>query len=324
MLLIGSSLSFCAENVLAQFTESKTLKFCNRYETALKYVIASDNISTYILNEENKLISVNLNTLNKSWEYETPINNFDGKLFANNKRLLLTYKKKFAEDFGETVNNDNSTLPKFTILNTETGIPVEDPESELKEYKEDMEISENQGIGQLDSTLDASKRADKFVQNKKILSNITEILPAQNNRVILFGFKNGTINTFNSANGSKIWEMKAGGEISTATATNRGFLIGSFDNFVYHVGFTKGDIFWKKRFTNRIRKIYILNDSVAAVEIVGTNVLELIEIKNGKIISEINRNSNGDLLSIKNIGEDQYLVYMKSGIEKYAVNGCPN
>ena len=136
---------------------------------------------------------------------------------------------------------------------------------------------------------------------------------------ILVGDERGNLWLFGSES-SPAWHHKNGARIASVSRTRRGALVSSFDNFIYMLS-QKGDVVWKRRLQARPNSAPAILDSVALVGTVGNDPAYILDLKNGKILSQVGL--PGDTTSIAALsGEGDIVFLSSSGLSLYSLSAC--
>ena len=83
------------------------------------------------------------------------------------------------------------------------------------------------------------------------------------------------------------WRFRTGGQISGVYEIGNGYIVTSFDNFIYLLSKNTGSVVWKKRMAGRIADISFNSAVTALVFTSGAETAVLIELKKGKTLGQI-------------------------------------
>ena len=144
------------------------------------------------------------------------------------------------------------------------------------------------------------------------------------NRQIIVGDQKGSVEALDRKTGNLLWSFKTGGAISGIVEIFDGFLITSFDNFVYAVAKENGDLLWKKRFSSRLReKPSIDSTKSIAVLIDGRRALFLDLAAKGLILSGVELTEDETFSDSPIIIKDLYILSAATKILVYSSKACP-
>jgi hypothetical protein len=125
-----------------------------------------------------------------------------------------------------------------------------------------------------------------------------------------------------SSGGDRIWGFRNGAQISSATLYGADYLAASYDNFLYKLS-RSGDVKWKRRLSGRVNDgPFILGDT-AVVSIVGTGSVYVLDLKKGKISNRIEVGDEVSLRVAAATNGSGFAVAGPVGISYFSSTKCP-
>ncbi len=121
---------------------------------------------------------------------------------------------------------------------------------------------------------------------KEIKSVLTAIYLFDNNTLLL-GDQKGELFEFDISAKKEVWKSRYGAEVSDITFTPSGFLISSFDNFLYLISPKNGKMIWKKRLEGRLAIEPLIINSTVIVTTVGSSKANILDLSTGRLINQI-------------------------------------
>ncbi|MEP7039031.1 MAG: PQQ-binding-like beta-propeller repeat protein [Acidobacteriota bacterium] len=121
---------------------------------------------------------------------------------------------------------------------------------------------------------------------KEIKSILTAIY-LFNNNTLLLGDKKGELFVFDISKKKEVWKSRYGAEVSNITFTPNGFLISSFDNFLYLISPKNGKKIWKKRLEGRLTIEPLIVNNTIIITSVGSSKASILDLSSGRLINQI-------------------------------------
>jgi len=116
------------------------------------------------------------------------------------------------------------------------------------------------------------------------------------NESIVAGDERGNVVNYRDASGSIWWRFKSGAKIGTIVESDKGILVGSYDNFLYLISNYSGDVKWKRRMGSRLVNAPFVSEGRLFLTISVEDTAVSIDLENGKVIDQIA------------LGEDKYAI----------------
>lgn len=183
-------------------------------------------------------------------------------------------------------------------------------------------------FGTLDKQIISFSLSEKGkIAKMKAISSPTVLFANDVEQNVVWGDAKGFLNSahfpFRSKkNFKKNWKFRNGGEVSQIVDTTEGLLITSFDNFVYLISKTNGELIWKRRFGGRIIFKPLIYGNFAIINVIGEPSAFVVEVSDGKIINKISIESN-DFLTDSALKSNNKIVFPTSkGLISFSQKGC--
>lgn len=110
------------------------------------------------------------------------------------------------------------------------------------------------------------------------------------------------------------WKFKNGAEISHINSTERGFLISSFDNFLYLISKDKGGLIWKKRLSGRIAAPPLVYKNFIIVTNIAEPTASILDLNSGKTINKISLPNDSYFICSPIFVKDKLILTTQRGI----------
>jgi outer membrane protein assembly factor BamB len=123
-----------------------------------------------------------------------------------------------------------------------------------------------------------------------------------------------------------MWKIRIGAEILNVSATERGLLISSLDNFIYLISIKTGRFIWKKRLSGNLLFNSIIDVENIAVVIFASEVAEIIDIESGKLLNQITIEDDNYFINRPLFSDGLLIFPTVRGIIAFADSGikCPS
>jgi outer membrane protein assembly factor BamB len=354
-LLILLNLVFLILDLSAQDLINWELPFkkCREinFENSDAQLIASDNEQTiFISKDKGKISSVNVQSGQEVWQA-----NLGGIILSKavvdlNSLYLITKTESDS-------NMESYFLWSINITNGVTNWKIEIKNrsylSDYKNLKAVIVLNENGSITIFDKktgktvwSIDYKIRASKFfifsesrayrlVQNQMDLISLINgavvlsidlktpltSIYFSNDKMLLSGDTNGNLIFSELASGKIKWQTKVGGYISFIDETSRGFLVSSYDNFLYLFSTNNGKLIWKKRVNGRITEKPLLTAKYAIISSIGDNNTNIIDLKSGKSVNQITTTNGSNFVNTPFLTKNLLILQTLGGISFYS-NVC--
>lgn len=121
-----------------------------------------------------------------------------------------------------------------------------------------------------------------------------------------------------------LWKFRSGAAISDITSTPRGFLISSFDNFIYLISKDKGNLIWKKRLSGRISAKPLVIENYTIVSDIAEPIASILDLNSGRLINRVTLPDENFFVSIPLIIGSKLVLTARQGIFAFsnAEIGC--
>jgi outer membrane protein assembly factor BamB len=270
------------------------------------YYLKKLNKTTGLISRQTKLPFLSFNTNNTTNFSE---NNSSGKLqlgFSNEKAIVIAPNGNvyaLDKDNGNEIwrREVDAKQPAYTRL-FDNYIVVEDSSGSEKTL---TIISADGAKLREFSTKEKMPTASYFVDDH-----------------FIFGNGKGTIYAFDFLNKSSNWKFRAGGEIMDITESVAGLLFSSKDNFMYLINSFTGKLLWRSRMPGRIFGKPLVYGRYVIVANVTEPEVDVIDIKNGKIVNRIKAEEN-DYFTGKIFLQNNFLILSTlNGLSAYSSDNC--
>jgi len=141
------------------------------------------------------------------------------------------------------------------------------------------------------------------------------------NRLIV-GKDNGEILSFSEKEETPTWRFKSGAKISWLGSYNGKLIASSYDNFVYSLDKSSGNLKWKKRIGERINIDPFVNGNLMTVSSLTSDTVYVINLDDGKTINQVKLDEGNFITGQAIIFNDDLLLQTEKGILYYSQTGC--
>jgi outer membrane protein assembly factor BamB len=117
-----------------------------------------------------------------------------------------------------------------------------------------------------------------------------------------------------------VWKFKNGAEISEISLTEKGFLISSFDNFLYLISKDKGDLIWKKRLNGRIAAAPMIYKNFIVVINIAEPTASILDLKSGKLVNKISLPGENYFICSPILAKEKLILTTQKGIFAFEAN----
>lgn len=312
---------------------------------------ASDNTQDNVLLQNNEKI-ISINNLGKiNWELDLEGNLLSKFLITNNKIYLATQNVENTDKFyihelsietGLTIKKREIITQKkirsillvpyfenlIAVVNNESFYLIDRDNGTLfdeigNRITSNIEIKENLIIfvNDLNQIIeyDISKKVANIIF--KSSKEINKIFVGNKNE-ILFADKLGSLFFLNKDLAKIIWKYRTGGDINTITKTENGFLVSSFDNYVYYFQKDVGKLLWKKRLEARNSGALSQKTNQYILSLNNGQIAFVLDLEKGKIINQINLEENSFFVNSPVMLQDSVIFSTNKGILSYGIKGC--
>lgn len=306
---------------------SLPLKQCWSYPIKMTdYGIASDN-ERYIITPtlEGKILALELNSGKKLWETELggrvvsdPIIDEDKKnifvvtkLLSDREQSSQIQVRSIAKNTGITIWQTSLSIltidnkQKISIFLYDRKIIVSNQKSSITALNEtngqilwekslDIQLDsiyfdlpgKNLLILSEDRIISANIETGEYTFQKRSNLLLTTAYFFNGSSLIL-GNKKGDVFATDLQTKKSIWKFRAGAEISNVNLTSKGFLVTSFDNFIYLIEPKNGKGIWRKRLENRLIIEPFLIDKYIVVTTSGSIKANILDLNEGRLVNQI-------------------------------------
>ena len=98
---------------------------------------------------------------------------------------------------------------------------------------------------------------------------------------LLVGDEKGNLTLLNNADTNRSWKFRVGGKVSDIDILGDKVFVSSFDNFLYCLELTTGDLLWKKRFPGRITRVQKYDDNTISISNSYSDTIYYLSISSG-------------------------------------------
>jgi outer membrane protein assembly factor BamB len=321
------------------------------FESPDAQLIASDNDQTiFVSKDQGSISSINVRSGQEIWQTNLG-GTISPKSFVDSGSLYLITKAE------SDINTENCFLWSINTLNGITNWKVKiDNKSYLSDYKTlkiIIVLSENGSVSTFDKKTGKSiwSKNYEIKPSKFFISNESRIYRLNDNKLNLISLTNGviisdislkvTLTSIYSSNdkmllsgdtngnlifsefpaGKVKWQTKVGGYISFIDETPRGFLVSSYDNFLYLFSIKNGKLIWKKRVSGRITEKALLTSKYAIISSIGDNNTNIIDLKSGKNVNQITITDGSNFVNTPLLTKNSLILQTLKGIGFYS-NSC--
>ena len=298
-----------------------------KFENTDAKLIASDNQRTiYVSKEKGKISSIDVETGEENWRADIGgillpqarvdsenlylVSRIDNNseteknyLRAINIRNGITnwkaeiFKGSYLSDYENFQSlillNKNGSITNFNKKNGSVNWAKKDELSNAKFYAFDQDriyLQTSKNItGIITSSGDVSGRID--------FDKTSTSVYLQDSQTLISGDALGNLSLKNFTAGKILWQTKVGGYISFIDNTSKGFLVSSYDNFLYLFSKKNGRLIWKKRVNGRITDRPLITSGYVITNSNGDNYTNIIDLKNGKSINQIVVNKEDNFIN---------------------------
>lgn len=148
----------------------------------------------------------------------------------------------------------------------------------------------------------------------------------------LFGFEDdelawgddrGFVTAFSIGSGKDKWQFKTGAAVTSIARPDGLLLVGSNDNFIYALSTGSGERVWKKRISDRIASLLVIDDDTVLIETIGQKVMQLLNTKTGKSVGQI-AVKDATPISVATTLGTRVVVLTDNSLIGYDRAGCSN
>jgi outer membrane protein assembly factor BamB len=129
------------------------------------------------------------------------------------------------------------------------------------------------------------------------------------NETIVAGDERGNVVNFRDASGGISWRFKSGAKIGTVVETDKGILVGSYDNFLYLISNYSGDVKWKRRMGSRLVTDPFVSDGRLFLTVSVEDTAVSIDLESGKITEQIALGENKYAMASPVLTDGSMLVF---------------
>ncbi len=138
---------------------------------------------------------------------------------------------------------------------------------------------------------------------------------------LAWGDDRGFVTAFSIGSGKDKWQFKTGAAVTSIARPDGLLLAGSNDNFVYALSTSIGERVWKKRISDRIVSLLVIDDDTVLILTVGQKVMQLLNAKNGKPVGQIAVNEAVPISVATSLGK-RVVVLTDNSLFGYDREGC--
>jgi outer membrane protein assembly factor BamB len=138
---------------------------------------------------------------------------------------------------------------------------------------------------------------------------------------ILAGDVRGNLSLFDSQEETAVWTHKTGAQVSSIVMSERGALVGSFDNFVYMFSHN-GDVLWKRRLPARPGSIVLLG-AVAVLSTSGGQLSLAVDLKDGKVLGQLSTD-RATIAAAVTADRGVVLLEADGALSMFSTEACPD
>jgi outer membrane protein assembly factor BamB len=351
-LLILLNLVFLILDLSAQDSINWELPFkkCREinFENSDAQLIASDNEQTiFISKDKGKISSINVQRGQEVWQ-----TNLGGiilpKAVVDLNSLYLVTKAESDSDvesyFLWSINTTNGVtnwkvraknrsylsdyknLKTVIVLNEDGSIAIFDKKTGKIIWSVDYKIkvskffifSESRVYRLFQNQLDLISLTNGTVVFSIDLKTPLTSIYSSNDKMLLSGDASGNLIFSDLVSGKIKWQTKVGGYISFIDETSRGFLVSSYDNFLYLFSTNNGKLIWKKRVNGRITEEPLLTTKYAVISSIGDGNTNIIDLKSGKSVNQIITTNGNNFVNIPFLTKKFLILQTLGGVSFYS------
>lgn len=139
---------------------------------------------------------------------------------------------------------------------------------------------------------------------------------------LISGDRKGNITAIDIQTKQIKWRFKNGAQVSSITRAGENILASSYDNFVYQMDPSNGNILWKRRLPGRVVEKPLITADFAVVRVLGEPGAFFVDLKSGKVLAKILSESEDDITAAVVLGGDTIVLGKVGGVELYSAGNC--
>jgi len=197
------------------------------------------------------------------------------------------------------------------------------------------------------------RRSDESIVNDPLFSNETVIFISEDNKTVVIstedgkvldrrdskikpsaaialdaavavvGDRRGNLKQFQFGRESPAWTFRTGGSIAHILTAGDRLIVSSFDNFVYMISSSSGQVIWRRRLDGRLRFRPVVNDGAIFLSVNGQPEIDVVSVDNGKTINRIQLDKNAIPVDVLHDKLNQMIVIQTlDRMAAYKTSGC--
>lgn len=139
---------------------------------------------------------------------------------------------------------------------------------------------------------------------------------------VIYGDARGRLVSISTASRRENWKFRCGGQVANIIVSGEELIVSSFDNFVYKINFSTGQVDWKRRMPSRIAGSSVLPDLKALFLSADNDTGMIIDLKNGKTTTQLSLKSPASGVDIPEIGHENIVLVSSGGVHAYFSKPC--
>ena len=141
--------------------------------------------------------------------------------------------------------------------------------------------------------------------------------------VAVVGDRRGYLKRFQFGREAPTWSFKTGGSIAHIINSGDRLIVSSFDNFVYMISSSSGQVVWRRRLDGRLRFRPVVNDDAIYLSVNGLAAIDIVSVDSGKTINRIELDNNSIPVNVLHSKLNQMIVVQTTDrIAAYKTRGC--
>lgn len=140
---------------------------------------------------------------------------------------------------------------------------------------------------------------------------------------ILWGDERGSIVRYDLKKGRALWRLKNGARISGLQITGSGVIATSFDNFVYLIQPSTGNVRWKRRLAGRVADAPLVNGGIAIILTVGGQEAVYMRLEDGKPVGQMSVGDDEAFMGPPILAAGAFAFLMNNRVTLQTSGSCP-